>query len=122
VCALNRVDPNPPLVDLDQLRPLVSLDQLPGKAVLVGGATSRGGKAAGTGAGRFVVGLGDPNRNNVVGNVGDIYQRVDTTPGPRLFVVAARPCTRSHRAADGQHPPRTVGGCAPSAGVRLTSR
>jgi len=85
VCALNRVDPSP-LVDLDQFRPLVGLDQLPEKAVLVGGAASRGGKAAGTGAGRFLVGLGDPNQNNVVGNVGDIYQRVDTTPGPRLFV------------------------------------
>jgi hypothetical protein len=121
VCALNRVDATVP-------SPLVGLDQLPAKAVLVGGAASRGGVAPGTGAGRFLVGLGDPNQNNVVGNVGDIYQRVDTTPGPRLFVknrttspvpaghpsrpgprtcstsVAARPCTRSHRAADGQQP------------------
>jgi hypothetical protein len=79
VCALNRVDAAVP-------SPLVGLDQLPGKAVLVGGAASRGGVAPGTGAGRFLAGLGDPNQNNVVGNLGDIYQRLDTTPGPRLFV------------------------------------
>jgi hypothetical protein len=79
VCALNRVDASVP-------SPLVGLDQLPANAVLVGGAASRGGVAPGTGAGRFLVGLGDPNQNNVVGNVGDIYQRVDATPGPRLFV------------------------------------
>jgi hypothetical protein len=64
----------------------VGLDQLPANAVLVGGAASRGGVVPGTGAGRFLVGLGDPNQNNVVGNVGDIYQRVDATPGARLFV------------------------------------
>ena len=68
---------------------LVGLDQLPEKAVNVGGAASRGGVAPGTGAGRSLVGLGDPNQNNVVGNLGDIFQRVDTTPGPRLFVKEA---------------------------------
>jgi hypothetical protein len=42
VCALNRVDPSP-AVDPDQFRPLVGLDQLPEKAVLVGGQPRRGG-------------------------------------------------------------------------------
>lgn len=78
MCALNRVDAGVPS--------LVGLDQLPEKAVLVGGAASRGGVAPGTGAGGFLVGLGDPNQSNVVGDLGDIFQRVDTAPGPRLFV------------------------------------
>ena len=79
VCALNQVDAG-------VARPLVGVARLPEKAVVAGGAASRGGSSPGSGAGRFLVGLGDPNENNVIGNAGDIYQRVDENPGPRLFV------------------------------------
>jgi hypothetical protein len=32
------------------------------------------------------MGTGNPNDNQLAGNPGDIYQRVDPEPGPRLFV------------------------------------
>jgi hypothetical protein len=79
VCALNRVDAG-------VARPLVGVAQLPHRVVVTGGATSRGGSTPGSGAGRCLVGVGDPNANGVAGNLGDIYQRVDDNPGPRLFV------------------------------------
>ena len=80
-CALNRVG-------ADVASPLVGLPHLPEKAVLVGGASSRGGAATGSGAGRFLAGLGDPN-NRVLGNVGDMFQRLDGAPGATLYVKEA---------------------------------
>jgi hypothetical protein len=71
--ALNRIDPNVP-------SPLVGITNLPANAVVIAGATSTGGTAATTGAGRTLTGLGDPT-NTVTGNVGDIFQRLDGTPG-----------------------------------------
>ena len=32
------------------------------------------------------MGIGNPNDNQLAGNLGDVYQRVDPEPGPRLFV------------------------------------
>lgn len=78
VCALNRTEG-------DVANPLVGLGQLPEQAIVVGGAASRGGSSPGSGAGRFLVGQGNPE-GKVIGNVGDVYQRVDPQPGPRLFV------------------------------------
>ena len=52
---------------------------------MVGGATSRGGTAANTGAGRFITGLGDPNAK-VAGNVGDVFQRIDGGAGSSFYV------------------------------------
>lgn len=78
VCALNRVD-------ADVASPLVGLLQLPEDAVVVGGAASHGGSAPGSGSGRVLVGEGSPE-GKVIGNAGDVYQRVDAAPGPRLFV------------------------------------
>ena len=77
VCALNHVGP-------DVASPLVGLTVLPERSVVAGGATGHGGASPGLGTGRSLVGSGDPN-GNVVGNVGDIYQRVDGAPGPRLW-------------------------------------
>jgi hypothetical protein len=76
VCALNRIaeDVETPLVGMDQPRTIV-----------VGGATSRGGKLEGQGTGRFLVGVENPE-NNVTGNVGDIYQWVNGTVDATLFV------------------------------------
>lgn len=78
VCALNNVD-------AEVASPLVGLLQLPEDSVVVGGAASRGGSTPGSGAGRFIAGEGTPE-NKVIGNVGDVYQRIDAAPGPRLFV------------------------------------
>ena len=78
LCALNRIG-------ADVASPLLGLANLPERAVVVGGAASRGGTAAGSGAGRFLVGLGDPI-NKVVGNVGDTFQRLDGTPGATLYI------------------------------------
>jgi hypothetical protein len=78
VCALNRID-------AAVVSPLVGIGNLPEDALVVGGATSRGGATAGSGAGRFVAGLGDPNAK-VAGNVGDIFQRLDGGPGASLYV------------------------------------
>ena len=76
VCALNRIaeDVKSPLVGLDKPR-----------AIIVGGATSRGGEFEGQGTGRFIVGIEKPE-NIVTGNVGDIYQCVNGTLGETLFV------------------------------------
>jgi hypothetical protein len=85
VCALNSMEG-------DVASPLVGLTSLPQKAMVVGGATSRGGSSPGSGAGRFLVGVGDPNlpRGNppsaVLGNVGDVYQRVDANAEAALYV------------------------------------
>lgn len=81
VCALNRVHS-------DVASPLVGLAVLPEQTVVVGGVASRGGTGPGTGAGRVLVGSQNPE-GNVVGNLGDIYQRVDPATGPRLFVKEA---------------------------------
>jgi hypothetical protein len=78
ICALNRIG-------TDVARPLVGLAALPQKAIVVGGASSIGGITASSGGGRFLAGLGDPN-NQVAGNVGDIFQRLDGTPGATLYV------------------------------------
>lgn len=78
VCALNRTEG-------DIASPLVGLGGLPEQAIVVGGAASRGGSSPGSGAGRFLVGQDSPE-GTVIGNVGDVYQRVDPEPGPRLFV------------------------------------
>ena len=78
VCALNRIAD-------DVASPFVGIKKLPFASVIVGGATSRGGTTAGSGAGRFIAGLGDPN-NKVIGNVGDIFQRLDGTLGATLYV------------------------------------
>jgi hypothetical protein len=78
LCALNRLDAGVAI-------PLVGLVQLPEDAVVVGGAASRGGTEAGSGVGRQLMGLGNPN-GKVIGNVGDIYQRIDTEAGARFFV------------------------------------
>lgn len=77
VCALNRIAD-------DVTSPFVGIASLPFSSVVVGGATSRGGTTASSGAGRFIAGLGDPN-NKVTGNVGDIFQRLDGTPGATLY-------------------------------------
>ncbi|MET0522697.1 MAG: right-handed parallel beta-helix repeat-containing protein [Jiangellaceae bacterium] len=72
VCALNQVS-------ADAIRPLVGLNDLPEHAVVVGGAVSRGG-------GRHLTGIGDPAPTGVVGDVGDIFQRLDGHPGQTLYV------------------------------------
>jgi Right handed beta helix region len=79
ICALNRVR-------ADVTTPLVGLTTLPERAIVVAGAASRGGNNPGQGAGRVLIGTGNPNDNQLAGNLGDIYQRVDPEPGPRLFV------------------------------------
>jgi hypothetical protein len=85
VCASNRIEG-------DVANPLAGLPSLPLKAMVVGGAASRGGSRPGSGAGRFLVGVGDPNvprgdpPSAVPGNVGDIYQRVDANAGAALYV------------------------------------
>ena len=78
VCELNRID-------AAVASPLVGVGNLPEDALVVGGATSRGGATAGSGTGRFVAGLGDPNAK-VAGNVGDIFQRLDGEPGASFYV------------------------------------
>jgi hypothetical protein len=82
VCALNRADS-------DVGRPFAGLQQLPQQAMVVGGGASRGGTSPVSGAGRFLVGVGDPNDSGVPGNVGDVYQRLDQDPQnpvPTLYV------------------------------------
>ena len=59
---------------------------LPERAIVVAGAASRGGNDPSQGVGRVLIGTGNPNDNQLAGNLGDIYQRVDSQPGPRLFV------------------------------------
>jgi Pectate lyase superfamily protein len=78
VCALNRIADDVPF-------PFVGIGELPANSIIVGGATSRGGTTLGSGAGRLLAGLGDPN-NKLTGDVGDIFQRLDGTPGATLYV------------------------------------
>ena len=85
VCALNEVSA--------ETRPLVGVNRLPEQAVVVGGAASRGGLGPASGTGRHLTGIGDPTDSAdpveaavVVGNVGDIYQRLDGRPGHVLYV------------------------------------
>jgi hypothetical protein len=81
VCALNRIG-------ADVAAPLLGFPNLPEHAVVVGGALSRGGTAAASGAGRVLVGLGSPD-GKVVGNVGDMFQQLDGIPGKTLYVKEA---------------------------------
>jgi len=78
VCALNRLGAG-------VTTPLVGLQLLPQKTMVVGGAASHGGSTPGSGVGRFLIGHGSPE-GQVVGNAGDIYQRLDPEAGLRLFV------------------------------------
>ena len=83
VCGLNQLG-------ADVATPLDGLPALPEEALVVGGAVSRGGAAPATGGGRVLAGLGDPTdrerKRPVEGNVGDVFQRLDGAPGPKLFV------------------------------------
>jgi hypothetical protein len=87
VCGLNQLGP-------DVTTPLDGLPALPEAALVVGGAVSRGGATPSTGGGRVLAGLGDPRLGDptdrepppVEGNVGDVFQRLDGGPGPKLFV------------------------------------
>jgi hypothetical protein len=58
-------------------------------------ASSRGGTAAHSGAGRRLAGLGDPN-NSVLGDVGDMFQRLDGAPGTTLYIKEAGSNTNTH--------------------------
>lgn len=78
LCALNQIAD-------DVAVPFVGIENLPFDTLVVGGVTSRGGTTEHSGAGRFLAGLGDPN-NRVIGNVGDIFQRLDGTGGKVLYV------------------------------------
>ena len=56
-------------------------------------SSSHGGSAVPGGAGRFLVGIGDPrgpdvdpHSPGVVGDVGDVYQRLDGGPGETFYV------------------------------------
>jgi Right handed beta helix region len=77
VCALNRT--------ADTVTKPLDLDQLPGHVIVAGGAAGQGGPTPGSGSGRFLVGQGNPE-GRVTGNAGDLYQRIDSGTGPRLFV------------------------------------
>lgn len=78
VCALNRIADDVP-------SPLVGIENLTLDSIIVGGGTSRGGTTAHSGAGRFIAGLGVPE-HKIPGNVGDIFQSLDGTPGKTLWV------------------------------------
>jgi hypothetical protein len=81
LCALNSIDDH-------VMSPLLGLEHLPELSVVVGGATSTGAEAPGSGTGRLLadwVGSGSPN-NSVTGYVGGIFQRLDSPSGPRLYV------------------------------------
>jgi hypothetical protein len=77
VCALNRI--------ADTVKKPIDLDRLPEHVIVAGGAASLGGRDPGLGSGRFLVGQGNPE-GSVTGNAGDVYQRIDSGAGPRLFV------------------------------------
>jgi len=78
VCSLNQLGP-------DVTTPLDGLPVLPEDALVVGGAVSGGGGALATGGGRMLSGLGTPT-DRVAGYAGDMFQRLDSAAGPRLFV------------------------------------
>jgi len=67
VCALNQTD-DVQVPFLDLAVPLLN--------IVSGGITSRGGPVGKPGAGRFIVGHGNPN-GHIVGNIGDIFQSLD---------------------------------------------
>jgi hypothetical protein len=79
VCALNHIGAG-------VAAPLVGLLNLPEQAVLVGGATIGGGDGTALGTGRQLTGIGDPDTTGVSGNVGDIYLRLDGSPGQTIYV------------------------------------
>ena len=76
VCALNRI-----AEDVDH--PLVGISNV--KRMVVGGATSKGNEKDAYGTGRLIAGLGNPE-GHIVGNVGDIFQRLDGGSGSTLYV------------------------------------
>lgn len=82
ICALNHIG-------ADVTQPIRGVETLKGHALIVGGAGTGSG-AVGRGTGRFLVGTGDPNvadgNTGIVGNVGDIYQRLDGSAGHTLYV------------------------------------
>jgi hypothetical protein len=81
ICALNRIGDN---VDI----PFVNLADPP-LDIVTGGFTSKGGPVGKPGAGRFIVGKGNPN-GQVFGNIGDIFQSLDgATMGQVLWVKEA---------------------------------
>lgn len=71
MCSLNRIGDN-------VTSKLVGIENLPSASMVVSGAVS-------VGAGRFLTGLGDPN-NKVVGNIGDLFQRLDGGSKSTLYV------------------------------------
>ena|GEM_PF-1819918 len=78
VCAFNQV--------AEEVKsPLIGIENLPVESLVIGGATSRGGTTAGSGAGRFIAGLGSPE-SRIIGNVGDIFLRLNGKPGETLYV------------------------------------
>jgi hypothetical protein len=78
VCALNRVADD---VEL----PFIGIKQQSLESIIVGGATSRGGMAERSGTGRLIAGLGEPN-TRIMGNIGDIFQSLDGSPGKTFWV------------------------------------
>jgi hypothetical protein len=78
MCSLNRTGEDVPV-------PFAGIQNLPCESMVVGGATNRGGTTANSGTGSFLAGLGDPD-NRVMGNVGDIFQRLDGMPGKTFYV------------------------------------
>jgi hypothetical protein len=79
VCALNRIGDDVKVA-------LNGIKVLPAASIVVGGAASQSGTAAETGAARLLAGFGDPNDNGVIGNIGDLFQRLDGAPGETLYV------------------------------------
>ena len=73
ICALNRIDTG-------VAEPILGIGNLPEDSMVVGGATSKGGTTEKSGAGRLIAGLGSPE-GKVVGNLGDIFQRVGRNIG-----------------------------------------
>ncbi|MFI5841743.1 hypothetical protein ACIA8K_18735 [Catenuloplanes sp. NPDC051500] len=67
-----------PVCALNDGGPVTGLTNLPGRALMVSGAGALGG-------GRVLVGEVAPE-GVVPGLIGDVYQRIGTAPGPRLFV------------------------------------
>jgi hypothetical protein len=78
VCALNRIADDVGL-------PFVGLKKPSLENIIIGGATSRGGGAERPGSGRWIAGLGEPN-NRILGNIGDIFQSLDGTPGKTFWI------------------------------------
>ena len=77
ICALNRIANDVQVPFVETVAPLFD--------IITGGFSSRGNAAAKPGAGRVIVGQGDPE-NRIVGNIGDIFQRLDGSIGETLYV------------------------------------